>query len=106
MSLPTREELLKRFGDVTDPEIRVRHKRITEVLVENCPEVKQRFVEEGRQEGRLLEVRAALHRVLTCRQLPPNGDEDARIEACTDLATLRRWLIRAVAAASVAEALA
>jgi len=41
------------------------------------------------------------------RALPATtrGGEDARIEACTDLAILERWLDRAVTAVSVADAL-
>lgn len=37
------------------------------------------------------------------RRLTPSKDEDARIEACTDLATLRRWNEQAFTAASVSE---
>jgi hypothetical protein len=35
----------------------------------------------------------------------PDQDDDARIEACTDLATLERWHDRAVTAVSVGDAL-
>jgi hypothetical protein len=56
-------------------------------------------------EGRLTEARASLRRVLARRQLTPSKDEDARIEACTDLTTLQRWHDQAVTAASVLEAL-
>jgi hypothetical protein len=100
MSLPTREELLKRFGNVTDPEILARRKQIVAVLLD--PETKQRLLHEGQ----LTEARASLREVLAERKLSPSRDEDARIEACTDLATLRRWHVRAVTAASVSDALA
>jgi hypothetical protein len=43
--------------------------------------------------------------VLAGRQLPPSKDDDARIDACTDLATLERWLDRAITAASVSDVL-
>jgi hypothetical protein len=57
------------------------------------------------EKGRLTEARAALRRVLARRQLAPSRDDDARIEACTDLATLERWLDLAVTAASASDAL-
>jgi hypothetical protein len=43
--------------------------------------------------------------VLVGRQLTPSQDDDARIDACTDLATLERWLDRAITAASVSDVL-
>jgi hypothetical protein len=43
--------------------------------------------------------------VLAVRLLTPSQEEDARIEACTDLATLKRWHIQAVTAATVSDAL-
>jgi hypothetical protein len=117
MSLPTREELLWRFGKVEDPEIEARRQRILEVLLESSPKTQQqlmergiekgieRGIERGQLEGRLTEARGALRRVLVCRQLTVSKDDDARIEACTDLATLERWLGRAVTAVSVSDAL-
>jgi hypothetical protein len=105
MSMPTREELLQRFGPVDDPEIEARRQHILQVLLEQDPTMKQRLQQEGRQEGRLTGTRAALRRVLAGRQLTPSKDDDARIEACTDLATLERWLDRAITAASVSDVL-
>ena len=46
-------------------------------------------------------TRAFLRRVLARRQLTPSQNDDPRIEACTDLETLERWLDRASNAASV-----
>jgi len=60
---------------------------------------------KGEAKGRLTEARAALRRVLGHRQLTPSNDEDARIEACTDLATLERWNDQAFTAVSVTDAL-
>ena len=106
MSMPTREELLWSFGKVDDPELEARRQHILDVLLEQSPKKKQQLKEEGRWEGRLTEARAALRRVLTRRQLMPSKDDDARIEACTDPATLARWLDQAITATSVADALA
>jgi hypothetical protein len=109
MSMPTHEELLERFGKVDDPAIEARRQRIIRVLLEASPQTKQQLQQEGRQEGRqeggLIEARSALRSVLQRRQLTPGTDDDARIEACTDLAILRRWLDRAVTAVSVSDAL-
>jgi hypothetical protein len=101
MSMPTRQELLWRFGKVEDPEIEARRQHILDVLLEASPQTQQQL----RLEGRLTEARAALRRVLARRQLTLSQDDDARIEACTDLATLERWLDRAVTAVSVSDAL-
>jgi hypothetical protein len=61
--------------------------------------------DRGYEMGRLDEDRAALRRVLTLRKLALDAETEARIAACTDLATLQRWLDQAVPAASAAEAL-
>jgi predicted transposase YdaD len=60
---------------------------------------------EGQQEGRLTATRAALRRVLAGRQLTSSRDDDARIDACADLATLERWLDRAINATSISDVL-
>jgi hypothetical protein len=105
MTLPTREELLRRFPRVDDPEILARRKHIIRVLLEQSPETKQEIIDEGIEKGRLREARAALRRVLARRQLAPSKDDDARIETCIDLAVLERWLDSAVTAVSVSDAL-
>ena len=102
MSMPTRDELIRRFGKVDDPEIEARRQHILKVLLEMSPQTKQQIKEEGLLEGQ----RAALRRVLARRQLTPSKDDDARIEACTDLATMERWHDQAVTAVSVSDALA
>jgi hypothetical protein len=43
--------------------------------------------------------------VLAGRQLTPSKGDDARIDACTDLATLEHWLDRAITAVSVSDVL-
>jgi hypothetical protein len=105
MSMPTREELLWRFGKAEDPEIEARRQRILDVLLEASPQKKQQLRQEGQQEGRLTEARAALRRVLAGRTLTPSQDDDARIDACTDLVTLERWHDRAITAASISDVL-
>lgn len=105
MSTLTREDLLWRFGKSEDPEIEARRQRILEVLLEASPKTQQQLIEQGRLEGQLISTRAHLRRALARRQLTPTKDDDARIEACTDLATLERWLDRAATAVSITDAL-
>jgi hypothetical protein len=113
MSTLAREDLLWRFGKVEDPEIEARRQRILEVLLEASPQTKQQLIEQGLEQGleqgqlagQLIATRDSLRQVLVHRQLTPSQDEDARIEACTDIATLKRWLDRAFTAASVSDAL-
>jgi hypothetical protein len=113
MSTLARKDLLWRFGKVEDPEIEAREQEIFEFLLEARPQRQQKLIEQGieqgieagRLEGRLTEARAALRRVLARRQLTPSRDDDARIDACTDLSTLERWLDRAVTAVSASDAL-
>ena len=60
---------------------------------------------EGRDEGRLTQARVDLRRVLAVRDLTPSPTDEARIDACTDIATLERWHDQAVVARTAAEAL-
>ncbi len=101
MSTLAREELLWRFGKSEDPEVEARRQHILKVLLEASPQTQQELIDKGQ----LTQARAALRRVLVHRQLTPSKDEDARIEACTDLATLERWNDRAFTAVSVSDAL-
>jgi len=105
MSMPTQEELLRRFRPVDDPEIEARRQDILKTLLEQDPKMRQQLQQEGQQEGQLTATRASLRLVLAGRQLTPNKDDDARIDACTDLETLKRWLGRAITAASVSDVL-
>jgi hypothetical protein len=41
--------------------------------------------------------------VIAARGIPLAGDDHARIDACTDVATLDTWIARAVRAATIAE---
>jgi hypothetical protein len=105
MSMPTRDELLQRFGPVEDPEIEARRQHILKVLLEQDPKMRQQLIDKGLSEGRLTATRASLRRVLAGRQLTPRKGDDARIDACTDLGTLERWLDRAITAVSVSDVL-
>ncbi|HSO00054.1 MAG TPA: hypothetical protein VLS89_17290 [Candidatus Nanopelagicales bacterium] len=101
MSTSVRDELIWRFAKTEDPEVEARERRILDVLLEVNPQKKQALIDEGR----LTEARAALRRVLARRQLVVAQDDEARIEACSDLVTLERWLDQAVTAPSVSDAL-
>jgi len=61
--------------------------------------------DEGREEGGQAHARATLRRVLSLRKLALSRQDEARIDTCTDLATLDRWIDQAMAAQSAAEAL-
>ena len=52
------------------------------------------------------DTRQVVHRILTRRNLAPTAEERERIDACTDVTTLKRWAEQAAVATSVAEALA
>lgn len=101
MSTLTQEELLWRFSKADDPEVEARRQRILDFLLETSPQKRQQLVSEAR----LTERRAALRQVLVGRQLTPSQDDEARIDACTDLATLERWLDRAITATSILDVL-
>ena len=101
MSTSVRDELLWRFAKTEDPEVEARERQILEVLLEANPKVQHKLIDKGR----LTEARAALRRVLARRQLAMSQDDEARIETCSDLAILERWLDQAVTAPTVADAL-
>ena len=105
MAMPTREELLRRFAPVDDPEIEARRQHILKVLLEQDPKMQQQFIDKGLLEGQLAATRASLRRVFARRQFTLSKDEDARIEACTDPTTLERWHDRSVTAGSASDAL-
>jgi predicted transposase/invertase (TIGR01784 family) len=65
-------------------------------------------LQEGRQEGRqqgLRAIRTALYELLRQRGLALAPQEHARVEGCEDLGMLQRWLVQALTAASVTDAL-
>ena len=64
--------------------------------------------QEGRQEGRqevLRAMRAALSELLRQRGWVPGSQEQERLEGCEELETLQRWLVQAMSATSVSDAL-
>jgi hypothetical protein len=107
MSLPSREELLRRLGPNDDPEVEARRQHIFRVLFEQeSLESRRGLVARALERSRLPVTRDFLLHLLRLRQLAPSKEDEARIEACSDLATLDRWLDQAVTAASVSDAFA
>jgi hypothetical protein len=56
-------------------------------------------------QSRLIEARSAVRRVLAKRKLPLSALEESRIETCSNLEMLERWLENAIDAPSAAHAL-
>jgi hypothetical protein len=92
-----------------DPEMRARMAWVAEWALKGSPETREKLIqkgiEEGIEQGRLEEERSTLRRVLALRRLALSAEDEARIDACADLDTLRRWHDQAVVAVSAAEAL-
>ncbi len=106
MSAAVYNELIRWISTKTDdPVMNERKRHAVRVFVEKTPEIRDELVNEGRNEGRLVEARNALRRVLAHRKLVASGEDEARIAACTDVTMLQRWLDQAIDAPSAAEAL-
>jgi len=60
-----------------------------------------KWLAKGRAEGRLVEARALLHRVLEARSLPVTPDVRARIDGEPDVTRLESWLEAAVTAGTI-----
>ena len=88
-----------------DPAVWERRRHIVELFLPRMPDLERALKDKGRDEGRLVEARTLLRRVLARRGLPLSAEEGARIDACTALATVERWLEEAAVASSTAEAL-
>ncbi|WP_437902979.1 hypothetical protein WME95_31050 [Sorangium sp. So ce327] len=101
MSQYTREDLLRRFDRSDDPEIEARRQQILQALLAQSPEVEQQLIEKGQ----VTAARLALRTVLAQRGLALSQPIEARIDACSELATLNRWLCQAVTATSAEDAL-
>ncbi|AKT37090.1 hypothetical protein [Chondromyces crocatus] len=110
MSTSVREELLLDLArPEEDPELSARQRHIVEVLLATNSELREQLLAQsatrGCVEGRQQEARAALRCVLTSRKIPLEVTDEARIDACSDLEALRRWLEQALTASSAREAL-
>jgi hypothetical protein len=63
-------------------------------------------LQEVRSEERLAATRENIFEILEHRKIALNAAQRARIEACADIATLKRWHIRATEVRDAAELLA
>ena len=97
MSITVQDELLERCKQDADAQLRAKQLSMAKKLLELYPEADLPL-----QLGR---ARSVLRRVLTRRKLATTAEDEARIDSCTDLATLERWLVEASTAADAAEAL-
>jgi hypothetical protein len=88
-----------------DPLLLARRARLVRRMLEGSPEAREEIIHEGRIEGRVEEARTALRQVLSSRRLATSTEDEARIDTCTDLDTLHRWLRQAAVASGAAEAL-
>lgn len=99
---------------VPDPALREQREWLMRELMKDDPELHDRVVKPEvdaavRQERDVTAreaARRALRRVLTLRGLALTSNQDARIDAQTDIDVLNRWHDQAVTAASAEEALA
>jgi hypothetical protein len=99
--------------ETDEPEVVARQVHLVQLLFAKHPELQQKMTTElraaerkaARRKGRLAEARAILRRVLARRGFELSDDDEARIDACTTLATLEHWIDEAVVASSAAEAL-
>lgn len=102
MSMAAQNELMRFIlAEPEDEEMAARQKLIAKLWVENTPEV----MNEVHAKADVARLRRDVRRVLARRKLALTPDEEARIDACTDVTTLERWHEQAVDAATVAEAL-
>lgn len=74
---------------------------VVEGKAQGVVEGKAQGVVEGKAEG----LQQALIAIFTARSLPLATRDQARIAACTEAATLERWIARAVSATSAREVL-
>jgi hypothetical protein len=116
MSTSARAQVINSV-ETDDPEVIARQRHLVKLLFAKHPELQQELTEElraverkegrkeGRRKGRLAEARAILRRLLARRGFELSADDEARIDACTTLATLEHWIDEAVVVSSAAEAL-
>jgi hypothetical protein len=78
-----------------------RQKQTARIIVDMWPDVKAEVV----RDAQIARARVLLRRVLAHRKLPLTAAEEARIDTCTDPATLEQWFDQALDADSAAEVL-
>ncbi len=93
------------FLKTDDPEVRARQRMIIEWGLEASPETREKLTGEARERGHIEEAREALRSVLKARGLTLAAEDEARVDACDTLDTLRRWLNQAVVATCSVDAL-
>ena len=82
------------------------HANLEPVVIEDLVKFgEDRGEKRGLKKGRRAEERGTLRRVLALREIPLTPEQEQQIDACLDLATLRRWHDQAIFAASAVEAL-
>jgi hypothetical protein len=84
-----------------DDAMRERQQHVARAVLILVPQVKAEWKAEGVAEG----ARSVLRRVLARRRLVLTAEEEARIDASQDAATLERWIEQALDASRAAEAL-
>jgi hypothetical protein len=87
------------YMEPDSPEMQERQRWLAKVLLRKDPKLRQEILSESR----LLDARSTLRRVFARRGLVLRPEDDARVDACTDLALLERWLDDAVVAKTASE---
>jgi hypothetical protein len=106
MSDATYEDLrLYTIPKTDNPRLLEQRARTAKWALECAPEVRDELLGEGELKGQMADARSSLRDILDVRGLARSAEEEARIDACKELDTLRRWRKQAVVAASTAEAL-
>jgi hypothetical protein len=78
---------------------------VARALVAKKNRVLNRVFQERAARGRPVAVRENIFRILEHRQIALDAAQRARIDACDDLETLERWLLRATEIHDAAELL-
>jgi hypothetical protein len=101
MTTAVRDNLMRWIDPGDDPEIVERQRHMVRWVFGAHPELEA----EVTAKGQLSEARKMVCRTLSRRKLTPTAEEQARIDACADLAALERWHDQAIDALTVADAL-
>ena len=70
------------------------------------PPFAQQLIDRGKLEGEIKGTRGALLRIVARAGITLSAEERARVDACTDLATLERWVDNVLGAKTAADVLA